>query len=134
MPADPFLRRTTFKTSRLIEFCSEKELIAQTGHRVADWPLVILKELVNNAIDSAEEHETAPAVIEVEVSTERNEIIIDGRTVKGDLNPKSVRKAIATIREHGAEAVAVVLQGNLAPGDVLDQAGISAQLKGPRPQ
>ena len=26
------LSRTTFKTSRLLEFCSEKELINQTGH------------------------------------------------------------------------------------------------------
>jgi hypothetical protein len=33
LPADPLLRRATFKTSRLIEFCSEKELIAQTGHQ-----------------------------------------------------------------------------------------------------
>jgi hypothetical protein len=60
-------------------------------------------------------------------------IAAGGRTVTAELNPKSLKKAIATIREHGAEAVAVVLQGNLGPGDVLDQAGISAQLKGPRP-
>jgi hypothetical protein len=26
------LDRTTFKTSRLLDFCSEKELVAQTGH------------------------------------------------------------------------------------------------------
>ena len=35
MPAAALLRRPIFKTSRLIEFCSEKELIAQTGHQVS---------------------------------------------------------------------------------------------------
>jgi len=33
--------RTTFSTSRLLEFCSRKELVAQTGHEPDDWPLVI---------------------------------------------------------------------------------------------
>jgi hypothetical protein len=71
----PSLQRVAFKTSRLAEFCGEKELVAQTGHDVEDWPLVILKELVDNALDAAEEAQTAP-VISIEVSTERGEIII----------------------------------------------------------
>jgi hypothetical protein len=54
---------------------------------------------------------------------------IENRKVTGELNPKSLRKAIATVREHGAERVAVVLQGALGPGDVLQEAGISAQVK-----
>jgi hypothetical protein len=45
----PTLGRTTFRTSRLLDFCSRKELIAQTGHREVQWPLVALKELVDNA-------------------------------------------------------------------------------------
>jgi DNA topoisomerase VI subunit B len=56
------LERTTFRTSRLLEFCSEKELVAQTGHPVERWPLVILKELVDNALDAAEEADIAPAI------------------------------------------------------------------------
>ena len=44
--------RTTFSTSRFSEFASRKELVAQTGHAVEDWPLVVLKELVDNALDS----------------------------------------------------------------------------------
>src|SRR5260370_31056061 len=56
------LTRETFTTSRLAEFCSQRELVAQTGHVVADWPLAILKELVDNAIDIAEEIGTAPSV------------------------------------------------------------------------
>src|SRR5918992_5043037 len=58
----PTLRRETFRTSRLLDFCSEKELVAQIGHQRDDWPLVILKELVDNAVDACEEAGIAPAV------------------------------------------------------------------------
>jgi DNA topoisomerase VI subunit B len=56
------LKREAFQTSRLLEFCSRKELVNQTGHAVELWPLVILKELVDNAIDAAEEAGTAPVI------------------------------------------------------------------------
>ena len=46
------LHRTAFRTSRLLDFCSRKELIAQTGHQPDDWPLVVLKELIDNALDA----------------------------------------------------------------------------------
>src|SRR5262245_38578968 len=49
-----------------MEFCSERELVNQTGHYVDDWPLVVLKELMDNALDACEEAEVAP-VIEVTV-------------------------------------------------------------------
>ncbi len=49
------LNRTTFQTSRLLEFCSEKELVNQTGHQTHEWPLVILKGLLDNALDACEE-------------------------------------------------------------------------------
>jgi hypothetical protein len=54
--------RTTFSTSRLLEFCSRKELVAQTGHEPDDWPLVIIKELIENSLDSAEEAGVAPVI------------------------------------------------------------------------
>src|SRR5882757_6236628 len=63
----PSLKRTTFRTSRLAEFCSEKELVNQTGHDSDDWPLVVLKELIDNALDACEEAGAAP-VIHVAVS------------------------------------------------------------------
>jgi DNA topoisomerase VI subunit B len=63
----PSLSRHVFKTSRLAEFCSQKELVNQTGHAVEDWPLVDLKELIDNALDGAEESGIAP-VIEISVS------------------------------------------------------------------
>ena len=50
------IERVAFTTSRLAEYCSEKELVAQTGHESREWLRVIIKELVDNAIDNAEEH------------------------------------------------------------------------------
>ena len=64
-PAKTFERKT-FTVSRLAEFVSESELVKQIGHPVADWPLVILKELVDNALDEAEEA-GVPPVIEISV-------------------------------------------------------------------
>jgi DNA topoisomerase VI subunit B len=62
MTALAVLNRATFRTSRLLDFASEKELVAQTGHRREQWPLVILKELVDNALDACEEAGIAPAI------------------------------------------------------------------------
>jgi hypothetical protein len=71
----PRLIRETFRTSRLLEFCSRKELVAQTGHDIADWPLVILKEGIDNAVDACEEAGIAPE-ISIKVSTMTGEISI----------------------------------------------------------
>jgi DNA topoisomerase VI subunit B len=56
------LQRETFRTSRLLDFCSEKELVAQTGHPPAQWPLVVLKELADNALDACEEADIPPKI------------------------------------------------------------------------
>src|SRR3954468_2654283 len=62
------LAREVFKTSRLADFASERELIAQTGHPLAEWPTVVVKELVDNAIDACEDSRIAP-VVQVEIDT-----------------------------------------------------------------
>jgi DNA topoisomerase VI subunit B len=56
------LKRPVLKTSRLLEFCSQKELVLQTGHPVEQWPFVLVKELFDNALDAAEEAGTAPII------------------------------------------------------------------------
>lgn len=56
------LQRATLRTSRLLDFASEKELIAQTGHKREEWPTVILKELADNSIDACEEAGIAPTI------------------------------------------------------------------------
>lgn len=58
----PKLDRVAFKTSRLLDFCSKTELTKQVGCGVEDWPLVILKELLDNSIDACEEDGVAPVV------------------------------------------------------------------------
>lgn len=62
------LERVAFKTSRLLDFVGQRELVAQIGHAVAEWPLMILKEIVDNSLDACEEAQLA-AVITIEVST-----------------------------------------------------------------
>jgi hypothetical protein len=56
------IERTAFSTSRLLDFVSEKELVLQCGYGPDDWPLVIVKELVDNALDACEEQGIAPEI------------------------------------------------------------------------
>jgi DNA topoisomerase VI subunit B len=56
------LNRKVFKTSRLLEFCSVKELTLQTGHPVEQWPLAIAKELLDNSLDACEGAQIAPKI------------------------------------------------------------------------
>jgi DNA topoisomerase VI subunit B len=93
MSAPAILDRLVFTTSRLAEFCSKKELINQTGHDAADWPLVILKELIDNALDASEESGVAP-VIEVVVS--------DAGIVIGDNGPGIAAETVSGILDYTA--------------------------------
>jgi hypothetical protein len=56
------IERVAIVTSRLMEFASEKELVAQCGHESYEWAEVAFKELVDNAIDASEEAGIAPIV------------------------------------------------------------------------
>ena len=58
-------------------------------------------------------------------------ITVAGRTVTADIASKSIRKAAATIAEHGVDGVAFVLQGKLQADDTLTEAGLAVQLKTP---
>jgi DNA topoisomerase VI subunit B len=54
--------RTTFRTSRLLDFVSQKELTLQCGYPPDDWALVAVKELIDNALDACEEQDIAPEI------------------------------------------------------------------------
>jgi len=108
-----------------MEFCTRRELENQTGHSVQDWPLVVLKEVMDNALDAAEEAEIAP-VISVTVgpgsiAIEDNASGIETETIKSVLD--------YTIRVSSREAYVSPTrgaQGNalktiLAMGYVLDR-------------
>jgi sRNA-binding protein len=56
----------------------------------------------------------------------------DGIKAMVKLNPKSYRKALATIAELGAENVAVIVQGQMTRPGVIEGAGIVAQPKKPK--
>ena len=55
--------RTPFTTSRLLEFCTVAELTKLVGAEPADWPRVVLKELVDNSLDACEEAGVAPEIV-----------------------------------------------------------------------
>ena len=79
-----------FTVSRLMEFCTHRELVNQTGHAAGDWPLVVLKELTDNALDACEEAEIAP-VIDITVNNDSITIADNGpgipaKTIDGVLD------------------------------------------------
>jgi hypothetical protein len=58
-------------------------------------------------------------------------IAVGGRTVIADIATKSVRKAVKTLTENGADNVVLILQGSLSSNDRIEEAGITAQVKVP---
>lgn len=46
------MKRTIFETHRTLEFFTEKELSMQIGAARESWPVTIIKELVDNALDA----------------------------------------------------------------------------------
>ena len=66
-------------------------------------------------------------------------VLDGGLTAEAKINGKNYRKLLKQVQEHGAENMAVALQGVLrpppAPGDpfVLEGAGFQAVVKAPRP-
>jgi hypothetical protein len=58
-------------------------------------------------------------------------IQVAGRIVTADVAAKALRKAKATIAQHGPSEVAVIVQGKLV-GDSVLEAGLVAQVKVPK--
>ena len=56
-------------------------------------------------------------------------LVVAGPTVTADLNAKSVRRAIANIREAGPDNVSCILQGRLDANNALLDAGLAIQVK-----
>ena len=89
------LQRKAFSISRLAEFVSESELVKQIGHPVADWPLVIAKELIDNALDEAEEAGTAPS-IEIMVESDSISVSDRGRGIPAETVEKLINYSTRT--------------------------------------
>ena len=107
------LTRVPFTVSRLMEFCTRRELMNQTGHDVYEWPLVVVKELIDNALDAAEEAEIAPVI---SVTVTRDSIAIEDN---GPGIPASTIESILdySIRVSSREAYASPTRG--AQGNAL---------------
>lgn len=56
------LKRATFEIDRALEFFTVDELTMQLGHEPGLWPLVLVKELVDNALDACEEASVKPII------------------------------------------------------------------------
>jgi DNA topoisomerase VI subunit B len=67
------LDRTTFQMSRVLEFFSEKELQMQIGFSRGAWPIALLKELMDNALDACE---TASILPDIEVMLEPDALTV----------------------------------------------------------
>src|SRR5258706_10134111 len=63
----------------------------------------------------------APPRVEIQIA-------IDGRTYTADIASKSVRKAVKVLGEHGADNVALLVQGTLL-GNRIEECGLVAQVK-----
>ncbi len=62
MSTSAVLNREVFRTSRELEYFTQKELTLQTGHEPARWSEVILKELIDNGLDACEEAGQLPEI------------------------------------------------------------------------
>jgi DNA topoisomerase VI subunit B len=56
------LHRALFETKRQLEYFSDKELSMQLGAPPARWGVVLMKELIDNALDACETARVAPEI------------------------------------------------------------------------
>jgi DNA topoisomerase VI subunit B len=108
-----------------MEFCTMRELQNQTGHSWEQWPLVVVKELTDNALDACEESEVAPVL---SIAVKPTAIIIEDNG--GGIGASTIRSILDyTVRVSSREAYVSPTrgaQGNalktiLAMGYVLDR-------------
>ena len=86
----PKVGRETFRTSREMDFFSEKEFLTQTGHEIRAWPLVFVKESMDNGLDNCEEAGIAPLIEVIAdasgITVKDNGSGLPGDTLKAQMN------------------------------------------------
>lgn len=108
------LTRQTFRTSRQMDFFSEKELVTQTGHAREEWPLVFLKETIDNALDACDEQGIPPELhIEVTdngISVTDNAGGIPESTIEGviDFTVRASSREMYVAPDRGAQGNALM--------------------------
>jgi DNA topoisomerase VI subunit B len=84
--------RVAFTTSRELEFFTESELTTQIGYRKELWPLGLIKELIDNAIDACET--SATGAIEIGIRLAKDSITVS------DNGPGITRKIIDGVLDY----------------------------------
>src|SRR5205814_7888917 len=105
--------RETFSTSRLLEYFSQKELTLQTGHEPDRWPEVIVKELIDNALDACEENARLPEIV---VTITKNSITVQDN---GPGLPASVITGVLDYSERTSSKDAYISPTRGAQGNAL---------------
>ena len=83
------LDRQIFTTSRLADFASRSELERQIGHSAPFWPEVVLKEMVDNALDACEAAGAAPRI---KIEVDQDHIIVADNG--GGISPETIDRII----------------------------------------
>ena len=83
------LQREVFEISRELEFFSEKELDMRMGHSRDWWGVVLLKELIDNALDACE-MAGVPPVVEIETTPEHFSVRDNGPGLPEDTLRRSL--------------------------------------------
>jgi DNA topoisomerase VI subunit B len=84
------LKRTAFTTARTLEFFTESELRTQIGYGKDLWPLVIAKELIDNALDACES--VAGCAPEISVTLEPDSLTVSDNGP--GLPPRMVKRSL----------------------------------------
>lgn len=85
----PTLHRTPFEFSRSLEFFTEKELSMQIGYKKDLWPLVLCKELIDNALDACEQADRTPD-ISIELQPDSVSVADNGPGLPASILEKSL--------------------------------------------
>lgn len=84
--------RHTFTVSRAAEFFSEKELEMQMGAGCSHWLPMLLKELIDNAIDAAEAAGVATPEVHITLADDAFTVADNGPGIP----PETVEKSLTT--------------------------------------
>jgi hypothetical protein len=103
------LKRNIFKTSRLAEFTSQRELVNTTVHATDDWPLVVVKELLDNALGETNESRKADFELEKIIQRVMNNIALittgGGSALQAELERTMASKRSKTVLLIGNKGV-----------------------------
>ncbi len=111
--SEPQFKRTTFRTRREMDFFSEQELVTQTGHPRNEWPFVIIKELIDNALDACDEKGIPPVI---HVTADASGITV---TDNGPGLPESTLKSAMDFTVRASNREAYVAPDRGAQGNAL---------------